>query len=162
MLHPVSMFIIGNKWKGFIQNLYIRLICVHVVFLLGVLIAIRLKVKYRFYMTILHICVLYCITCTITGVAHFVRLWLHDFSGPYIKRYIQYICVYVCMLPAPNNVILKFYVLSDLKKCGTSASVTLLWTVKQCGNYSRSVFTCHLEGNECCTFQAKFVMFWAW
>jgi len=60
------------------------------------------------------------------------------------------------MLPEPCNAILKFYVLSDLKKCDTSASVTHLWTVKQ-RNYSKSVFFCRLESNDCWTFQAKFV-----
>lgn len=66
-----------------------------------------------------------------------------------MKRCIQYICVYVYLLPAAYNVILKFYVLSDLKKCDASVSLTLLWTVKQCGNYSKSVFTCRVESNDC-------------
>ena len=57
-------------------------------------------------------------------------------------------CVYVYMLPAPCNVVVKFYVLSDLKKCDTSASVTHLWTVKHVVTTQKSVFSYTLESND--------------
>ena len=55
------------------------------------------------------------------------------FQDPVYSVYV-YVCVCVCvyMLPAACNAILKFCVLSNLKKCDTSASVTRLQTVKQC------------------------------
>ena len=83
MLHAVAMFLVGNTLIHFIQNLVHRVdLCAFGVSTRFLLIVTRLKAKYRFYMTVVHILVLYSIISTITGVAYFVRFMT-----------IQYVCV---------------------------------------------------------------------